>query len=52
MSISDVANDETIQLLLVSYGHELEGSLLKTTIFELFDPSELHLKLTVHSRLG
>ncbi len=38
--------------MLYNYGHELLGSLLTTTIFELIDPSESHLKLTVHLRLG
>jgi hypothetical protein len=36
----------------VPNGHELSGMLLTTTILELIDESESHLKLTVHSRLG
>ncbi len=52
ISISDVASDNTSQVLFVPNGHELSGMLLTTTILELIDESESHLKLTVHSRLG
>ena len=50
--MSEVASDDTVQVLLVPYGHELTGLLITTTISELMYPSKSHLKLTVHSRLG
>ncbi len=49
--MSDITNAFITQVLLVPYGHELDWSILTTTISELIDKSESHLKLTVHSRL-